>query len=59
MQEQVTKKQEESLAIASTPNSSLTSLEWDNEGSLIPLKVNSTEEFDFAIVFISAWCSLY
>lgn len=40
MQELVTKEQEENLAIVTTPKSSVTSLNWNFEGSLIPLKVN-------------------
>ncbi|KAG6720985.1 hypothetical protein I3842_03G089700 [Carya illinoinensis] len=38
MQELVTKEQEENLAIVTTPKSSVTSLNWNFEGSLIPLK---------------------
>ncbi|XP_018815830.2 protein DYAD [Juglans regia] len=38
MQELVTKEQEENLAIVTTPNSSVMSLNWNFEGSLIPLK---------------------
>lgn len=40
MEELVTKEQEENLAIVTTPNSSVTSLNWNFEGSLTPLKVN-------------------
>lgn len=36
----MTKEQKDNLGIVATPNSSVTSLNWDYEGSLIPLKVN-------------------